>query len=214
MKRWNGSFNIFFAAFLSLLIAGCAAVKEGEHAVNPKKEQSTIRLYLEGQKADRTTSGTVMVTSNRFLYTVERDPFLDEADLSKATLVDHPDGTFSIQLTFDDHGALLLDMYTASHKGKHIVIFSQFPDPDKKKEKHKKKKKEEDDSDIVESSGPPQASASTNSAPRESGWLAAVLIRDRISNGVFRFTPDASRPEGLRIVRGLRNILKDKKKDN
>jgi len=37
-------------------------------------------------------------------------------------------------------------------------------------------------------------------------WLAAPQISDRISDGVFTFTPDASREEADRIVRGLINV--------
>jgi hypothetical protein len=49
---------------------------------------------------------------------------------------------------------------------------------------------------------------------RQSAWLAAVLIRERNANGVFRFSPDASHEEGARIVRGLKNVIAvNKKKD-
>jgi hypothetical protein len=37
-------------------------------------------------------------------------------------------------------------------------------------------------------------------------WLGAPIIQRRISNGIFSFTPDASREEAERIVRGLNNI--------
>lgn len=39
-------------------------------------------------------------------------------------------------------------------------------------------------------------------------WIAAPLITHRISDGVFVFTPDASREEAERIVRGLNNVAK------
>lgn len=129
MKRRLSSFNIYFALVCLVLAAGCASDKQTDERKSHKKEQSTIRLYLEGQKADRTTAGTVMVTRNKYLYTVEREPFLNEADLVGASIVDDPsgDGSYSIQLTFNDHASMLLDMDTASNKGKHIIVFSQFP---------------------------------------------------------------------------------------
>jgi hypothetical protein len=40
----------------------------------------------------------------------------------------------------------------------------------------------------------------------ESRWLAAPLIQRRIVNGLFVFTPDATREEAERIVKGL-NIV-------
>jgi hypothetical protein len=43
--------------------------------------------------------------------------------------------------------------------------------------------------------------------PRTSGWLAAVLVRQRNPSGIFRFSPDASHDETARIVRGLKNVI-------
>jgi hypothetical protein len=214
MKRRPRSFNIYFALVCFALAGGCAAIREATKDTSPKKEQSTIRLYLEGRRADRSTAGTVLVTRGKIPFTIERNPFLDEGDLAKASIVNDPggDGGYSIQLTFNDHGTLLLDMYTADNKGKHIIVFSQFPTPGQKAHKAKKKPDVTDDSDLVEP-GTTEPLTDTN-ITRQSGWLAAVLIRDRISNGLFRFTPDASRAEGNRIVRGLRNVIgKEKKKE-
>jgi hypothetical protein len=200
MKRWLNSFNIYFAlAALILAGTGCESSSGGS---NPKKELTTIRLYMEGQRADSSTSGTVLVTRNKYPYTIEKEEILNEGDLAKASVVDNPDGTFYIQLGFNDHGALILDMDTVSNKGKHIIVFSQFPIPGLKQVKHKKKS-DEDVSEATDN-GRPEYPPGT---PRQSGWLAAVLIRDRLSNGVFRFTPDASHEEAARIVRGLRNVI-------
>lgn len=46
----------------------------------------------------------------------------------------------------------------------------------------------------------------------EDRWLAAPLITKRITDGVFIFTPDASREECERIVSGLKNVIADLKK--
>ena len=46
----------------------------------------------------------------------------------------------------------------------------------------------------------------------ETRWLAAPLITKRITNGVFIFTPDASREECERIISGLKNVIADLKK--
>jgi preprotein translocase subunit SecD len=46
----------------------------------------------------------------------------------------------------------------------------------------------------------------------ETRWLAAPLITKRITNGVFIFTPDASREEAERIVSGLKNVIAKLKK--
>jgi hypothetical protein len=46
----------------------------------------------------------------------------------------------------------------------------------------------------------------------ERRWLAAPVITRRISNGDFVFTPDATREEADRIVRGLTNVIAKIKK--
>ncbi|MFM7102508.1 MAG: SecDF P1 head subdomain-containing protein [Verrucomicrobiota bacterium] len=40
----------------------------------------------------------------------------------------------------------------------------------------------------------------------EGRWLAAPVIRRAIENGIFQFTPDATREEADRIVLGLNNV--------
>ena len=47
---------------------------------------------------------------------------------------------------------------------------------------------------------------------KEKRWLAAPVIRQRISDGIFTFTPDATLAETERIVRGLNNVAKELKK--
>jgi hypothetical protein len=45
-------------------------------------------------------------------------------------------------------------------------------------------------------------------------WLAAPVMNKRITDGVLVFTPDATREESERIVRGLNNVAKVMQKDN
>jgi hypothetical protein len=166
---------------------------------------------MEGSGSANSASGLVLVTRNQFPYHIQKEPFLDEGDLTKASIVTDlgGGGGYSIKLTFTDHGMLLLNMYTADNKGRHIIVFSQFPNPHKK---HKAKKaSEDDDSDLVEQTPGEAPAGDTNSTARESGWLAAVLVREPITDGVFQFTPDATRAEGNRIVRGLRNVIAENK---
>jgi hypothetical protein len=44
---------------------------------------------------------------------------------------------------------------------------------------------------------------------RELRWLGAPIMRERISNGLFVFTPDATREEAEKIVSGL-NVVAEK----
>ncbi|MCI0745311.1 MAG: hypothetical protein L0Y58_07890 [Verrucomicrobia subdivision 3 bacterium] len=45
-------------------------------------------------------------------------------------------------------------------------------------------------------------------------WLAAPVIVNRIGDGLFVFTPDATREESERIVNGINNVAKVMQKDN
>jgi hypothetical protein len=211
MKTWFRRFNIYFALAAVFLAAGCSSIR---NVTKSKKEQTTIRLYLESSRADSGSIGKVLVTRKKDPFMVEREPFLTEADVIKAVLVDDPggDGSYSIQVAFNDHGTLLLDMITTGSKGKHIIVFSQFPIPGQKQPKPPKQKKHSDDDDDDTSQPPPAPPPETPGKPRQSGWLAAVLIRDRNSSGIFRFTPDASHDEGARIVRGLKNVIAESKR--
>jgi hypothetical protein len=207
MKNRFHKFNIYLAlAFLSLA-AGCAS-KSKEFA---KQEQSTMRLYLEGNRGDVAGTGTILVTRQRFPVTIEREAFLKEDDLVSANMIDEagPNGGYFIQLRYNEHGSLLLDMLTTANKGRHIVIFSQFPHPGYKppKEKTTKKGNLEEQEQYQESLPTQQPELERPGEPRASAWLAAVLIRERNPSGIFRFSPDASREETARIVRGLKNVI-------
>jgi hypothetical protein len=208
MKTCFRRFNTYFALVAAFLAAGCETVR---HDLS-HKEQTTIRFYLEGGSVDTGKIGKVLVTHNKDPFLVEREPFLTEADVAKAVLIEDPngDGSYSIQLAFNEHGMLMLDMVTTENKGKHIIVFSQFPIPGQKQPKVKKPKHTDEDNDD-ESQPPPAPPLNVPGKPRQSGWLTAILIRDRDSTGILRFTPDATHEEGERIVRGLKNVIAESK---
>jgi hypothetical protein len=212
MKSRFLKFNIYLAVVPILLAAGCASYR-AEHRFS-KEEQSTIRLYLECNKGDTVSSAPVLVTRERIPMIIDRQPTLTEADLRKVFLLDDPgrEGGYSIELVFNDHGAMLLEMLTTANKGRHIVVFAQFPPKGYKAPKEKKRphKSDEDYDELqMEDRGtPPVAEAERPGQPRISAWLAAVLIRERNTSGAFRFSPDCvSRQEAARIVHGLKNDI-------
>ncbi len=47
----------------------------------------------------------------------------------------------------------------------------------------------------------------------EGRWLGAVYIDKRLSDGIFTFTPDASREEAERIVAGMNNVAERLRKN-
>jgi hypothetical protein len=122
---------------------------------------------------------------------VESEPFLTEADVNMARLVDYADKTYAVQVTFNDHGMIVLDMTTSSSKGLNMVIYSIFPPKGWKEPKS-------EDAFAPEKTGAGQ--------PRVSCW-SATRIKSGISGGTISFTPDVSHEEAERIVRGLNNMV-------
>ena len=105
---------------------------------------------------------------------IENEPFVDEGNIIAAS-VEEGWGGFYIQVKLGRHGTWVLENLSASHVGKRVAVFAQFP---------------------------------------EERWLAAPVLAHRLSDGVFAFTPDATREEAERIVHGLNNVAaKLKKKD-
>ena len=186
MKSCPRAFNIYLLAALAVLGGGCSS-----SGLSMRKEYSTLRVYMEGAPRE---SPMVYVTRARTLMYIKPEPILTEEDVKKATLVDNPDGTFDIQVTFNDEGSIKLDMDTTSNRGKHLIIFCHFPPKGWKEPKNSG----------TDSSEPP-----VPGQPRISGWLAAPLIQTGLSNGSLKFTPDASHEEADRIVRGLNNMVSD-----
>jgi hypothetical protein len=191
MKSPRGWFNIYFVLAASALAAGC----QSHHPHYGKKQVATIRLYLETH--EDASAGTVFVTRQRIPMTVERDPFLDESDLARARFVDEPDGTYAIDLVFNDHGAALLDMTTIGNRGRRIAIFSHFPPPGTK--------------EVLDDTPDSQPKPAVSDKPRGSGWISAVMISGRLTSGSLVFTPDATRAEAQAIVAGLNNVVSKSK---
>ncbi len=212
MKSYLRPFNLIYLALLPLLAAAGCASDASDFA---KKEQSTMRFYVEGSQSDKSGTGNVLVTRQHYPYTIESEPFLTEADIRQVAMVDEPgpDGGFAIQIGLSEHGALAMEMITTLHKGRHIVIYSQFPPVGYKSPEEKKKSKKAAAGDdtgplqMREPLPPANPEADKPGDPRRSAWLAAVLIRDRNTSGLFRFSPDATREETARIVRGLKNDI-------
>jgi hypothetical protein len=118
MKSCLRSFNIYLLA-AAALGGGC-----GSNYLSPNKEYATLSIFLEGRPAD---SLPVQIGPDKATVYVAPAAVLTEEDLAKARLVDNPDGSYAIQLTFDDNGKLVLEMQTTSNPGKSLIIFAKFP---------------------------------------------------------------------------------------
>lgn len=155
MKVWTPHFNIIL--LLLALVAGCQTSKD-------KKELTAVRLHIE-TNADITgmTMPATIYRAAPTTVTVDNTPFIDERDVTRATVVDWMGG-FAIQIEFNYHGKLVLENTTRFYPGKRIAILAEFG---------------------------------------ETRWLAAPLIARPITDGQLIFTPDTTREEAERIVRGL-----------
>jgi hypothetical protein len=170
MKNWRYAFNIYLLVLVAAGITGCKTPEERKQA----KEASTLRLFLEvAQHSLDQGMGVPVYRASPVHIQIEREPFLTEAELDAAEVIDMPGG-FAIRTQFTGHGAMVLEGITVAHKGQRIVVQSSFG---------------------------------------ETRWLAAPLIRRGIPNGQFTFTPDATREEAERIVRGLTNVVRKIKQD-
>src|SRR5689334_11063955 len=113
-------FNIHLCVLLMGLLLGC---KTGEER-KKSKEASTLRLYLESDEGGH-SGGVSVYRASPVQLSVDREPFLTEADLESAAVVEARGG-FALQAQFNGHGALVLEGVTVAHKGRHIAIQSFF----------------------------------------------------------------------------------------
>ncbi len=124
---WN-RFNIYLLLGLLVLAGGCQTEKHKE-----AKQHST--LHLHGEMNPDPMGHTKQVTVNRqhpVTFTVNGRPFLTEANIKEAKVVDSPGG-FALRIQFDRQGTWLLNGLSNSERGQHILIFSQWVDPPEKK---------------------------------------------------------------------------------
>lgn len=154
-----------FNTILAIILA--AGVGTGCQSTKKKKEASVIRLHLETNADGTDKNGPVPIGRDKsFFVQVEKNPFLDEGHVQKATVVEDIGG-YQVQLQFDRAGTWLLEQYTTANKGRRVAIYSQFGD---------------------------------------ARWLGAPVIKQRIADGRYAFTPDATREETDRLVRGLNKV--------
>ena len=149
----------------AIMVAGCQTGGKKD------KHLSSLRFHLESRRVipDRTETVTVL-RSHPVQITVDSSPFLTEANILKAVVLETPDG-FAIEVKFDSPGTLIFEQYTAANQGRHFAIFTQWSDK-----------------------------------TADSRWISAPIIAHRYKDGVYSFTPDASREETEKIVVGLNNM--------
>lgn len=117
-------FNTYLV-LLALLLAGCSTSREGKES---GKQLALIRLHLEANQDGTDRNAPVPVFRERpLMVNINRDPFLDERSVVKASVVDDAGG-FHLSVEFDYHGQLQLESVTGAYRGARIAINAQFSD--------------------------------------------------------------------------------------
>jgi preprotein translocase subunit SecD len=122
--RWH-RFNIYLLTALALVLVCSCRTAEGKR----KKALATLQLRQEITRDSTGRGETVTVHKDPLItMTVDPTPFLTDANVKKAKVVEVPGG-YALSIQFDRQGAWLLEQFTASSLGRHIAIFSQFGEP-------------------------------------------------------------------------------------
>jgi hypothetical protein len=127
-------FNLYLvAAFGLFLISGCKTADKHDEKKQDKKILSTLRLHLEAHSDPMGRTETAEVyRANPIQFTIDKEPFLSEAQVKEAKVVDVTGG-FALQVKFDRQGSWLLEQYTSANRTKHILVMSQFVEPGEEK---------------------------------------------------------------------------------
>jgi preprotein translocase subunit SecD len=123
MITGRGRFNLYLLLALATVVAGGCRT----HKHDKTKELATLRIHLESgvdDDASRTQKVPIYRASPVDL-TVDKEPFLTEAHVASAKVVDVLGG-FDLQIQLNRQGSWLFQEYSASNSGKHYAIFSQF----------------------------------------------------------------------------------------
>lgn len=113
-------FNFYLLLLFLVVGDGCKTDQQQRQ----DKIASTFRLYLEGNP-DGANSTALIDIAGVELY-VNNAPFLDEASVTNAAVVDTRDGGYAIRVQYDRHGTLVLDSVTNENHGRRVAVFTQY----------------------------------------------------------------------------------------
>ena len=121
MEIARGRFNLYLAAALTCVVAGCSSTKD------PNEKLSTLlRVHLEPAPNAPLPRMTVAVNrSNPLVFEVESMPLLSEQNVVEAAVIEEM-GLYSIRIKFDHWAQALLDYNSTSHQGLRLAIQAQF----------------------------------------------------------------------------------------
>jgi preprotein translocase subunit SecD len=182
MKIWHTRFNIY----LGLVLAAVAVCLLGVGCSSPEKKRSkaltALRVHPEGRGGGTNEFRQVEVLRSNPVKIWVRSMPSLTEEQVKEAKVLEVPGGYAIEIQFDNSGSLLLEQLTSGMSKGKRLAF------------------------FVQFVKPPSVE------PTESRWLAAPIIRFRITDGKISFTPDATEEEMRQIVLGLNNAAKKHQK--
>jgi len=121
MKVWARHFNLYLTLLAALtLVCGCQTDKK-------KEVVAALRVHLESSPGLESTQTVSVLRADPVDVTIAKEPILTEANIVAARVLNGPGG-FAIEVRFDETGTWMLEQYTASNPGRHLVIFGQWGD--------------------------------------------------------------------------------------
>lgn len=120
-------FNTYLLLVLMIGIAcGCKSSKPKDPDKYTKKDEASLRLYLEVNPDGSENNGLISVgRQSPFELNVQKTPFVTEFQIEKAAVVEVLGG-YSISVQYNKQGSMLLEQYTTGSKGKHLAISAEF----------------------------------------------------------------------------------------
>lgn len=99
--------------------------KDPKKKVKKEKPMAMIRFFAEVTD-DGTVQKVEVIRSFPQKFPIMREPFMDERDVARATLLETADGGFVIRVDATPHGRQAMEMATVAINGRHVVIFCQW----------------------------------------------------------------------------------------
>jgi preprotein translocase subunit SecD len=122
MNFYTRGFNLYLLGLVISLTAACGCQSTG------KKDDhlAMIRIHVENRAQLLGSGETVTVLrSHPVLVTINNEPFLTDANIVAAVLLETPGGV-AVEIKLDEIGTYTLEQYTAAYAGKHLAIFGQW----------------------------------------------------------------------------------------
>jgi preprotein translocase subunit SecD len=126
MITGRGGFNIYLTLLcVASLCCACQTSKTPKKD-DPSKQKSSLRVHIEVVADSLDFHVAVPVyRENPVMVNVDKDPFLTEADVDEAKVVEVLGG-YDLQIKFNRRGSWILENYTTANPGRHLAIFSLF----------------------------------------------------------------------------------------